>query len=159
MLIAVRNKAILGPAIVAFNLVWILAACADPGVFDDRIVFGQSAALKGPAAALGLGMRDGILAAFQEANAAGGVHGRKLDLVSYNDGYEPEMAIANTTRLIDEDQVFALIGEVGTPTSKAVLPITTEQGVPFIGPFTGADFLREDLTSASVTSAILINHF
>jgi branched-chain amino acid transport system substrate-binding protein len=55
--------------------------------------------------------------------------------------------------------VFALIGEVGTPTSQAVQPIATEQGVPFIGPFTGADFLREDLTSASVTSAILINHF
>src|SRR5262245_2572969 len=137
-------KVILAPAIVvAFNLVWILGARADPGVFDDRIVFGQSAALKGPAAALGVGMRDGIVAAFQEANASGGVHGRKLDLVSYNDGYEPEMAIANTKRLIDEDKVFALIGEVGTPTSKAVQPITTEQGVPFIGPFTGADFLRD----------------
>ena len=54
----------------------------------NRIVFGQSAALKGPAAALGLGMREGILAAFHEANAAGGVHGRKLDLISYNDDYE-----------------------------------------------------------------------
>jgi len=137
-------KLVLAPAIVVtLNLLWILAASADSGVFDDRIVFGQSAALKGPAAALGLGMRDGILAAFHEANAAGGVHGRKLDLISYNDGYEPEMAIANTKRLIDEDKVFALIGEVGTPTSKAVQPITTEQGVPFIGPFTGADFLRD----------------
>ncbi len=142
MLISVRIRAMLGPAIIAF-IVWILPARADPGVFDDRIVFGQSAALKGQAAALGLGMRDGILAAFQEANAAGGVHGRKLDLVSYNDGYQPEVAIANTKRLIDEDQVFALIGEVGTPTSKAVQPITTEQGVPFIGPFTGANFLRD----------------
>src|SRR5215813_9660663 len=115
----------------------------DPGVFDDRIVFGQSAALKGPAAALGLGMRDGISAAFNEANAAGGVHGRKLDLISYNDDYEPELAIAKTNKLIGEDRVFALIGEVGTPTSKAVQPIATEQGVPFIGPFTGADFLRD----------------
>ena len=137
-------KAVLAPAIVVtLNLVWILAARADPGVFDDRIVFGQSAALKGPAAALGLGMRDGILAAFHEANAAGGVHGRKLDLISYNDDYEPELAIAKTQQLIGEDKVFALIGEVGTPTSKAVQPITTEQGVPFIGPFTGADFLRD----------------
>jgi ABC-type branched-subunit amino acid transport system substrate-binding protein len=137
-------KPVLAPAIVVtLNLVWILAARADPGVFDDRIVFGQSAALKGPAAALGVGMREGILAAFQEANAAGGVHGRKLDLISYNDDYEPEMAIANTKRLIGEDKVFALIGEVGTPTSKAVQPIATEQGVPFIGPFTGADFLRD----------------
>jgi hypothetical protein len=98
-------KMVLAPSIVvAFNLVWILAARADPGVFDDRIVFGQSAALKGPAAALGLGMRDGIVAAFQESNATGGVHGRKLDLISYNDGYEPEMAIANTKRLIGEDK-------------------------------------------------------
>jgi branched-chain amino acid transport system substrate-binding protein len=134
-------KAVLVPAI-ALNLVSVMAARADPGVFDDRIVFGQSAAFKGDAAALGLGMRDGILAAFAEANAGGGVHGRKLDLVSYNDGYEPELAISNTKRLIGEDKVFALIGEVGTPTSKAVQPITTEEGVPFLGPFTGADFLR-----------------
>jgi ABC-type branched-subunit amino acid transport system substrate-binding protein len=137
-------KPILTSAIVvAFNVAWLLAARAEPGVFDDRIVFGQSAALKGHAAALGLGMRDGIAAAFQEVNATGGVHGRKLDLVSYNDGYEPEMAIANTKRLIGEDNVFALIGEVGTTTSKAVQSITTAQGVPFIGPFTGATFLRD----------------
>ena len=129
--------------IVALNVDLVIVARADPGVFDDKIVFGQSAAFKGPAAVLGLGMREGILAAFNEANAAGGVHGRKLELVSYNDGYEPEKAIANTERLIGDDKVFALIGEVGTPTSKAVQPITTEQGVPFLGPFTGAAFLRD----------------
>ena len=117
-------------------------ARAEPGVFEDKIVFGQSAAFKGPAAALGLGMRQGILAAFKEANAAGGVNGRKLELVSYNDGYEPNKAIENTKRLIQEDEVFALIGEVGTPTSKAAQPIATDAGVPFIGPFTGAEFLR-----------------
>ena len=117
-------------------------ARAEPGVFEDKIVFGQSAAFKGPAAALGLGMRQGILAAFEEANAAGGVNGRKLELVSYNDGYEPNKAIENTKRLIQEDEVFALIGEVGTPTSKAAQPIATDAGVPFIGPFTGAEFLR-----------------
>jgi branched-chain amino acid transport system substrate-binding protein len=118
-------------------------ARAEPGVFDDRIVFGQSAAFDGPAAALGLGMREGILAAFNEANAGGGVNGHKLELVSYDDGYEPEKAIANTKRLIGEDTVFALVGEVGTPTSNAVQPIATEAGVPFIGPFTGAAFLRD----------------
>lgn len=131
-------------SIVLFALVSAVpfAAQAEPGVFDDRIVFGQSAAFKGPAAALGLGMRQGILAAFEEANAAGGVNGRKLELVSYNDGYEPNKAIENTRRLIQEDKVFALIGEVGTPTSKAAQPIATDAGVPFIGPFTGAEFLR-----------------
>jgi ABC-type branched-subunit amino acid transport system substrate-binding protein len=119
-----------------------VAAHAEPGVFDDRILFGQSAAFEGPAAALGLGMREGILASFNEANATGGVNGRRLELVSYDDGYEPEKAIANTKHLIDENRVFAVVGEVGTPTSNAAQPITTEAGVPFIGPFTGAAFLR-----------------
>jgi len=118
-------------------------ADAESGVFEDKIVFGQSAAFKGPAAALGLEMRQGILSAFEEANAAGGVNGRKLMLVSYDDGYEPNKAIDNTRKLIREDNVFALIGEVGTPTSKAVQPIASEAGVPFIGPFTGAEFLRD----------------
>ena len=131
-------------AILGFGAMSLMgiAAHAEPGVFDDRILFGQSAAFEGPAAALGLGMREGILASFNEANAAGGVNGRRLELVSYDDGYEPERAIANTKRLIGENGVFALVGEVGTPTSNAAQPITTEAGVPFIGPFTGAAFLR-----------------
>ena len=116
---------------------------AEPGVSDDRILFGQSAAFQGPASALGVGVREGILAAFAEANNAGGVHGRRLELVSYDDGYEPTNAIVNTRRLIEDDHVFALIGEVGTPTSRAVQPIATAARVPFIGPFTGAGFLRD----------------
>jgi branched-chain amino acid transport system substrate-binding protein len=130
-------------ALVYIGLLANPALGADPGIFDDRIVFGQSAAFDGPAAALGLGMREGILAAFKEANATGGVNRRKLELVSYDDGYEPERAIANTRKLIDVDGVFALIGEVGTPTSAAAQPIATDAGVPFIGPFTGAGFLRD----------------
>jgi branched-chain amino acid transport system substrate-binding protein len=131
-------------AMLGFGWISLLdvAARAEPGVSDTRIAFGQSAAFEGPAAALGLAMREGILAAFSEVNAAGGVDGRTLDLVSYDDGYEPEKAIANTKRLIDENGVFALVGEVGTPTSNAAQPIATEAGVPFIGPFTGAAFLR-----------------
>ena len=131
-------------AILGFGAISLMdiAAHAEPGVFDDRILFGQSAAFEGPAAALGLGMREGILASFSEANAIGGVNSRRLELVSYNDGYEPEKAIANTKRLINENGVFALVGEVGTPTSNAAQPIATEAGVPFIGPFTGAAFLR-----------------
>ena len=75
-------------------------AFADPGVFKDRIVFGQSAVMKGPAAALGIGMNTGILAAFNAQNAQGGIDGRKLDLLTYNDGYEPELAAANTKKLV-----------------------------------------------------------
>ncbi|WP_051340875.1 ABC transporter substrate-binding protein [Azospirillum halopraeferens] len=118
------------------------APAGDPGVHDDRIVFGQAAPLDGPAAALGLGMRAGILAAFAEANAAGGVHGRRLELVSRDDGYEPARSAAETRRLIERDGVFALVGPVGTPTAKAAQPIAAAAGVPFIGPFTGAAFLR-----------------
>ena len=114
------------------------------GIFDDHIVFGQSAALSGPAQALGNGMRAGILAAFKEVNDAGGVHGRIVELVSLDDAYEPEAAATNTVRLIDEEDVFALIGEVGTPTSRSATPVAAEAAVPFIAPFTGAEFLRDD---------------
>jgi ABC-type branched-subunit amino acid transport system substrate-binding protein len=138
----VRLERFVAWAIIAGWIVLASDARAEPGVYEDRIVFGQSAAFEGPAAALGIGMRQGILAAFAEANVAGGAKGRKLELISYDDGYEPKKAIANTNRLLNEDKVFALIGEVGTPTSKAVQPISTDAQVPFIGPFTGASFLR-----------------
>lgn len=130
-------------AVVGLCLAFAVPAAAEPGVAADKLLFGQSAALEGPAAALGQGMRLGLLAAFAEANAKGGVSGRQLELLSKDDGYEPERAIVNTTALIEQDQVFALIGSVGTPTSKAAQPITTAAGVPFIGPFTGAGFLRD----------------
>jgi ABC-type branched-subunit amino acid transport system substrate-binding protein len=115
---------------------------AEDGVFKDKILFGQVAALSGPAQALGQGMREGVLAAFEEANRAGGIGGRKLELKSIDDGYEPEKTIEATNRAIKEERVFALVGAVGTPTSKAGQPIATAAKVPFIGPFTGAEFLR-----------------
>jgi branched-chain amino acid transport system substrate-binding protein len=114
-----------------------------PGVTAKRILFGQSAALGGPAAILGTEMRIGIMAAFEEINRTGGIGGRRLELRSYDDRYEPELAIANTRRLINNDRVFALIGAVGTPTSAAAEPIARAAGVPFIAPFTGAEFLRD----------------
>ncbi len=113
-----------------------------PGVYDDRVVFGQSAAFSGPASELGRNMRLGIEAAFREANEAGGVHGRRIELTSLDDAYEPEAAIANTQQLIGEG-VFALIGAVGTPTSRSATPIAAEAGAPYIAPFTGAGFLRD----------------
>jgi branched-chain amino acid transport system substrate-binding protein len=118
------------------------AARAEDGVSADTVMFGQAAVLGGPASALGLGMQAGIQAAFDEINRKGGVHGRKLTLVSRDDGYEPDRAITETKKLIEQDKVFALIGPVGTPTSAAAQPIATAAKVPFIGPFTGAGFLR-----------------
>lgn len=119
-----------------------LVAAADPGVSSDKILFGQAAPLEGPASGLGLEMRLGLRAAFEEANRAGGVKGRKLELNSVDDGYEPNKSIEAVKKLLDEDKVFALVGPVGTPTSAATQPIALQAGVPFIGPFTGAEFLR-----------------
>lgn len=114
-----------------------------PGVSDTQVLFGQSAAFSGPARELGNQMRLGIEAAFHEANRAGGVHGRQLKIESLDDAYEDDYAHANTERLIENDRVFALIGAVGTPTSRAASPLAHSAGVPFLAPFTGAEFLRD----------------
>ena len=113
------------------------------GVSDSTILIGQSAALTGPAGALGTDMKAGIEAYFKYINGKGGVKGRKLVLKTYDDGYEPDRAAANTKKLIEEDHVLALLGYVGTPTSNAALKIFTPAKVPFIGAFTGAQSLRE----------------
>ena len=81
-------------------------AQAVPGVSDDHVLFGQSAAFTGPAAQLGNDMRLGILAAFNEANQNGGVHGRQLRLESLNDSYETDFALSNTHTLIDKSRGF-----------------------------------------------------
>ena len=113
----------------------------EPGVFDEYILFGQSAAFSGPASELGINMRLGIKAAFEEVNQKGGVNGRRLELQFMDDAYEPEAAISNTMQLIEE-RVFALIGAVGTPTSRSATPVAAEEGIPYVAPFTGAAFLR-----------------
>ncbi|EHR05043.1 ABC transporter substrate-binding protein [Bradyrhizobium sp. WSM471] len=137
---------------VVFLAATMLPAKADEiGVSEDAILFGQAAALEGPSSALGQRMRQGIVAAFTEVNAKGGVHGRKLQLISRDDGYDPDRSAAQTLRLIEEDKVFALIGAVGTPTAVATIPITSARNVPFIGPFSGAEFLR-DLELANVVN-------
>jgi ABC-type branched-subunit amino acid transport system substrate-binding protein len=117
-------------------------AFAEDGVAADKIVFGQAAALDGPTAALGQGMKAGINAAFAEANKAGGVKGHKLELKSVDDGYEPTKSIEVVNKLLGEDKVFAIAGAVGTPTSVATQPLADKAGAPFIGAFTGTEALR-----------------
>ncbi len=137
------RRAIFTGLMTAFLTTSPLRVSADEfGVSSDAILFGQAAVLEGPSSALGQGMRQGIRAAFTEINAKGGVHGRKLKLISRDDGYDPDRSIAETIKLIDDDRVFALIGAVGTPTATVTVPIAASRNVPFIGPFTGADFLR-----------------
>ena len=115
----------------------------DPGISDDQVVFGQSAAFRGPYKELGRQMRLGIQAAFYEVNQAGGVHGRRLKLQTIDDSYEPDSAMHTTQWLIDKVQVFALIGAVGTPTSRVAVTLAQDAGVPFLAPVTGAEFLRD----------------
>ncbi len=131
-------------AVLLLVLLILEIRAEESGISRERILFGQSAAFSGPARELGKNMRIGIEAAFQEANARGGIHGRQLILLSLDDAYEPEAAIANTRRLIEQDGIFALIGAVGTPTSLSATPVAAAAGVPYIAPFTGAAFLRED---------------
>ena len=116
-------------------------SAAAPGVSPDAVVFGQSACFSGPSGYLGIHYRMGILAAFGERNAAGGVNGRQLKLVSLDDGYEPERAAANAKRFVSKNDVLAVIGGVGTPTAKRIVPVLRAASLPFVGHVTGADFL------------------
>ena len=118
-------------------------AFADQGVTDNSVTFAQVAAFEGPASALGNGMKQGITVAFEEVNAAGGVHGRMIKLDTMDDGYEPDRSVALVKTVVDENNHIGLIGAVGTPTSSATQPIATEANIPFIGAFTGAGFLRD----------------
>jgi ABC-type branched-subunit amino acid transport system substrate-binding protein len=118
---------------------------AESGVSPGTVLLGQSAPLTGPAAALGTEMRTGAKVYFDYVNAKGGVYGRKIELRSLDDGYEPARTVPNTKKLIEEEKVFALFGYVGTPTSVAALPVFTQAKVPFFGAFTGAEVLRDPL--------------
>jgi ABC-type branched-subunit amino acid transport system substrate-binding protein len=118
------------------------AAAAETGVFPDRIRLGQAAVFSGPAAQLGIQMRNGVKAYLDYVNERGGVHGRKLELVTEDDRYEQSVAPGASKKLIEEHKVFALIGYVGTPTGVAHLPVVTQARVPLVGMFTGAEVLR-----------------
>jgi ABC-type branched-subunit amino acid transport system substrate-binding protein len=123
-------------------LVWSWSAstwAADAG----EIKVGMSGALSGPAQALGQGIKAGIETYFRLANSAGGVHGRTLRLLTQDDAYEPGRAGPNVRDLIDRENVFAIVGNPGTPTAAVTIPIVNAKHVPFVGPFTGAGILRK----------------
>jgi len=130
----------------ALLVVWlcagVAAAAGDGERAGEPIRVGMSAALSGPAQALGLGMKAGIEACFRQVNRAGGVHGRQLELVARDDAYEPARTGPIVRTLIDTDKVFAVLGNPGTPTAAVTAPIANRQRVPFVAPFTGAGLLR-----------------
>ena len=119
------------------------AALALPALAqNNRIVLGQSAAFSGPAAQLGIQLNMGAKIFINALNASGGVNGSTVELRTLDDGYEPDRCKANTEKFIKDD-VFALFGYVGTPTCLAALPQVVDSKIPFFGPFTGAEALRE----------------
>ncbi|HYA75744.1 MAG TPA: ABC transporter substrate-binding protein [Burkholderiaceae bacterium] len=122
------------------------AARAETGVTDTEIKVGMVNVQEGPAAALGKAMRAGAEAVFNAVNAKGGVNGRKITLLVADDSYEPDKSVDETLKMIEQQQVFALFGSVGTPTTNAVVPILKEMDVPLVGPFTGSMALRQPVT-------------
>ena len=118
------------------------APAQTPGVTASTVVIGQSAPLTGANAELGNDIRNGALAYFGKVNAAGGVHGRKIELATLDDGNAVPRADANTKKLVEEQGVFALFGYASATLSKPALPTVEKNRVPFIGPFTGADPMR-----------------
>lgn len=124
------------------------AAVSLPAIAQgNRIVLGQSAAFSGPAAQLGIQMNKGARIYFDTLNANGGIHGAQIELRTLDDGYEPDRCKANTEKFIKDD-VFGLFGYVGTPTCLAALPLVNESKIPFFGPFTGAEALREPFSKS-----------
>ncbi|MFM1979325.1 MAG: hypothetical protein RLZ68_590, partial [Pseudomonadota bacterium] len=119
------------------------AALGFPAVHaeSEKIILGQSAAFTGPAAQLGTQFHAGAKLHFDQINAQGGISGRNIEIRQLDDGYEPERCADNTRKLLDDD-VFALFGYIGTPTSLVALPLATKAKIPFIAPFTGAMALR-----------------
>jgi len=115
---------------------------AEDGITEKEVVLGMSVALTGPLAEAGSSLKEGATAYFDKVNAAGGVQGRKIRLLVSDDGYEPQKAIANTRKFIEEEKVFALFGYLGSPNSVAVMPLIARAGVPFFAPVTGVETLR-----------------
>jgi branched-chain amino acid transport system substrate-binding protein len=116
-----------------------------PGLTDDRIRIGSSLALGGHAGYLGTQTLHGAMACIRQVNAQGGIHGRTIDVVAYDDGYDPPRCVTNTQKLIVQDKVFALFCYVGTPTTVKILPLVEEARIPVVGMFTGANALREPI--------------
>jgi len=119
-------------------------AKAEDGVTDSSITLGMSSPFTGPNGVYGMQMREAITAYFDQINKAGGVNGRKIELITIDDGYETDRTVANTKALIQDKKVFALMGYYGsTPTTEAMNKVFGPAKVPLVGTISGAGSLRE----------------
>jgi branched-chain amino acid transport system substrate-binding protein len=132
--------------IVAAVLLSAVALRAEDGVTPTEILLGQSAPFSGAAAGLGTEFWRGAEACFSQVNSAGGVQGRKIDVLAVDDAYNPAVTLPNTLKFVNDSKVFALFDYVGTPTLVAALPAIRRyqpQGLFLFGAFTGAQPQRE----------------
>ncbi len=111
---------------------------------DGEVVFGMSAPFSGPAREYGRQLKVGYEVAFQIANEAGGISGRKLRLVARDDGYDPARTQAAVKQLVEEQKVFGLVGVFGSANAAAVLPYVLQNKVLYYGGYSGAAVLRND---------------
>src|SRR5437588_8418824 len=139
-------SSVIGPssAAAATSIASVAAGPAPRGISEREIRFGIAAPFSGSARELGRQMKLGIDTAFNRVNDAGGVDGRMLKLFAADDGYEPSRTPDAMKQLYEKDQVFGIIGNVGTPTAVVAVPYSLERKMLFFGAFTGANVLRND---------------
>jgi branched-chain amino acid transport system substrate-binding protein len=132
------------PILFVFLALWSREVQAAEADSPAEIVLGMSTVLTGNAGNLGKDMQRGILAGLERANRNGGVNGRKLRLISLDDGYEPTRTGPNMRQLIEKDNVLAIIGNVGTPTAIVSVPFVNEQKTLLFAPFSGGPIVRNN---------------
>jgi eukaryotic-like serine/threonine-protein kinase len=120
------------------------AIATGTSVAPAEIRLGMSAVFSGPSRELGQGMMLGLETRFRSVNDQGGIHGRKVTLTALDDGYEAARTAVTMKELLDERHVFAIVGNVGTPTSVVAAPLASQHQSVFFGAFTGAPALRQD---------------
>ena len=142
--------------VTAIMLPWTTFA-AEPEVGENSLTIGMSAPLSGPNGAYGVEMQESIQAYFEQINKAGGINGRKLNLVTLDDGYETERTVANTKTLLKEKNAFALLSYYGSsPTTEAMNSVFGPARVPLVGTISGANTLRE-ASSANPNARYMFN--
>lgn len=125
-------------------------AAADPGITDTSIKFGGTYPFSGPASAYGT-IAKGVNAYFKFTNDSGGVNGRKLEFITIDDGYEPQRALTNVKKLVEQDKVFAIFNSLGTANNLAIWDYTNQQKVPQVFVATGASNWGADIAGHPYT--------
>ena len=141
--------------VAAFTAALLLAAqpaAAQPRVTDTEIVLGSHLDLSGPTAA-GLPMlRNAMQLRIDEANEAGGVHGRKLRLIVEDNALQPQQAVRSVQKFINQDKVFAIINSFGSGPNAATVKAATDAGVVVYAPWAASAIIRQ----VSANSPLLV---